>query len=78
MNEAKPAVSKLDIDAEVPKLIVTNAQRLRAHLLKDSLSTALLTAWEAGDIAQAQARMLVALNDFYSPKPAGTHDLPTE
>jgi hypothetical protein len=58
-------------------LNLSNTQRLRTHLASGSLAAALLTAWEDGDPAQAQARMLAAANDFHAPKQAGGDQIPT-
>jgi hypothetical protein len=50
--------------------VLSNTQRLRSHLARDSLAAALLTAWETGNPAQAQSRMLAALQAFHGPKQA--------
>ena len=48
----------------------TNTERLRAHLTANGLAAELLSAWEAGDPASAQARLFAALMKFYSPEQA--------
>jgi len=45
---------------------LTNVQRLRAHLTKNGLAAALLSAWEANDPPDAQRRLLAALRDFHN------------
>jgi hypothetical protein len=50
--------------------ILSNTQHLRLLLSKDSLAAALLTAWETGDPAQAQRRMLATLQAFHPAKQA--------
>ena len=67
-----------DTGPTTPPPDLTNAERLRAHLSKDSLAAALLTAWEAGDASGAQARMLAALTRFHAPHAAGGHDIPAK
>lgn len=47
----------------------TNTKRLRSHLKPASLAAALLSAWEAGDQKDAQARLLAALQDFKEEGP---------
>lgn len=44
--------------------LLTNAQRLRVHLVKGGLAETLLDAWQGGDADGAQARMLTALHEF--------------
>jgi hypothetical protein len=56
----------------------SNAQRLRTHLASGSLAAVLLTAWEEGDPAQAQARMLATVNNFHAPKQAAGDQSPAQ
>jgi hypothetical protein len=51
--------------------IVRNTDRLRAHLTKEGLAAALLSAWQHGEPAEGKARMLAALKTFYDPKLSG-------
>jgi len=46
----------------------TNTERLRAHLSKNGLAAALLSAWEAKEPANVQDRLLAALMKFYFPE----------
>jgi hypothetical protein len=60
--------------ASIPALttpILSNTDRLRAHLIKDGLAAALLSAWQHGEASGARARMHTALNEFYNPKQPG-------
>jgi hypothetical protein len=59
--------AELDSDGPAPAKL-NNTQRLRTHLASGSLAAALLTAWEKGDPAEAQARMLAAMTRFHAPK----------
>jgi hypothetical protein len=59
-------------------LTPSNTQRLRTHLASGSLAAALLTAWEEGDPAQAQARMLAAVNNFHAPKQVADDQNPAQ
>jgi hypothetical protein len=57
-------------DGSAPKTAagsLTNAQRLRAHLVKSGLAESLLDAWQDGAAAEAQNRMLAALDNFLKP-----------
>jgi len=67
-----------DTEPTMPQQVLTNAERLRAHLSKDSLAAVLLSAWEAGEAAGAQDRLQAALATFHTPQPAGEHDRPAE
>ena len=51
---------------------------LRTYLASGSLAAALLTAWGEGDPAQAQARMLAAVNNFHAPKQAADDQSPAQ
>jgi hypothetical protein len=51
--------------------IVRNTDRLRAHLTKDGLAAALLSAWQQGESGGSEARLLDALNEFFKPKQTG-------
>jgi len=46
----------------------TNTERLRTHLTANGLAAALLSAWEAEEPADIQARLLAALIKFYIPE----------
>jgi hypothetical protein len=48
-----------------PAPVLTNADRLRAHLKPEGLAVALLDAWTGGDAADAQSRMMKALEAFH-------------
>lgn len=63
---------------DLAPLTLSNTQRLRTHLASGSLATALLDAWEDGDPAQAQARMLAAVNNFHASKKAGDDQSPAQ
>jgi hypothetical protein len=45
--------------------LLTNSDRLRAHLKPDGLANALLDAWLADGPADIESRMLKALEDFH-------------
>jgi hypothetical protein len=70
----EPAFEIHRTDGDTMPTTLPNVQRLRAHLAQDSLAAALLAAWEAGEPAQAQVRMLAALHEFHAPKQAATHE----
>ena len=78
MNDTERTRQRQDApdDAQLPDR--TNIQRLRANLQKNGLAVALLAAWEAGDAAEAQSRMVTALDAFHAPKQADEHDSPTD
>ncbi len=59
-------VAEADLPAKPAEVVetLTNAARLRPHLKPGSLAAALLSAWEAGEQKDAQARLLVALQDY--------------
>lgn len=49
---------------------LSNTDRLRLHLSKDGLANALLDAWLADPKADAQKRMIDAINNFHDKKQA--------
>ena len=51
----------------------SNADRLRAHIKPDGLASTLVDAWLAVAPADAQTRLLKALEDYHKPK-QGTDD----
>ena len=73
MTDTGPSIPLQDVSQDVLHADSTNAERLRAHLPNGSLATALLTAWEAGDAAEAPSRMLTALEAFHAPKQTAEH-----
>ncbi|MBP9865022.1 MAG: hypothetical protein KBC91_01320 [Candidatus Omnitrophica bacterium] len=48
--------------------ILSNTDRLRLHLSKEGLAKNLLDAWLLGSKADAQKRMLNAINKFHDKK----------
>lgn len=50
--------------------VLSNTDRLRLHLSKDGLANALLDAWLADPKADAQKRMIDAINNFHDKKQA--------
>jgi hypothetical protein len=61
---------EIAIRGERPTAVLTNADRLRAHLKPESLASMLLEAWLAGEPADAPSRMLKALELYQKPKQA--------
>jgi hypothetical protein len=63
---------------DLTPVTLSNTQRLRTHLASGSLAAALLTAWEEGDPAQSQTRMLAAVNSFHAPKQTADNATPAQ
>lgn len=51
--------------------IVSNTDRLRAHLTKNGLAAALLSAWQQGGAGGDNAHLFDVLNEFFNPKHSG-------
>lgn len=69
MNSNAPAETRGVPSTTAPVTpIVSNTDRLRAHLTKNGLAAALLSAWQQGGPTGGRAHMLAALNEFYNPK----------
>lgn len=78
MSDAEQTRPQQDAPDDAQLSDRTNTQRLRANLPKDGLAVALLRAWEAGGAAEAQSRMVAAIDAFHAPGQADKHDSPTD
>ena len=59
-----------EVDGADTAPVLTNVDRLRAHLKPGGLASALLDAWVAGDPPDAEWRLSAALEAFHKPKQA--------